>query len=90
VLVTHPLILEVAVVGVPDGAQGEAVKAFIVLKPGENVERPNENDLKEFCKKSLVAYKVPKFYEFKTELPKTPVGKILRKELRNLDSAKKV
>jgi long-chain acyl-CoA synthetase len=82
VLAQHPLVLEVAVIGTPDGAQGEAVKAFIVLKSGENVTRPNDEDLKQFCKQSLVAYKVPKYYEFKKDLPKTPVGKILRKELR--------
>jgi long-chain acyl-CoA synthetase len=89
VLATHPLILEVAVIGVPDGAQGEAVKAFIVLKPTDHASRPNEHDLKEFCKKSLVAYKVPKYYEFKNDLPKTPVGKILRKELRQLEQTAK-
>lgn len=90
VLAAHPLILEVAVVGVPDGAQGEAVKAFIVQKPTDNMKKPDEADLKEFCKKSLVAYKVPKFFEFRTELPKTPVGKILRKELRQSATAGKV
>jgi long-chain acyl-CoA synthetase len=90
VLVQHPLILEVAVIGIPDGAQGEAVKAFIVLKTGENVTRPNDEDLKQFCKKSLVAYKVPKFFEFRADLPKTPVGKILRKELRAQETTNSV
>lgn len=90
VLAQHPLILEVAVVGTPDGAQGEAVKAFIVLKTGENVSRPNDEDLKQFCKKTLVAYKVPKYFEFRSDLPKTPVGKILRKELRTQETNKSV
>lgn len=80
VLAEHPQVLECAVIGVPDGASGEAVKAFIVLK-GDT--QPSDEDLRSHCKSKLVAYKTPKFFEFRKELPKTPVGKILRKELRS-------
>lgn len=80
VLSEHPQVLECAVIGVPDGASGEAVKAFIVLK-SETV--PSDEDLRTHCKSKLVAYKTPKYFEFRKELPKSPVGKILRKELRN-------
>lgn len=79
VLAQHPQVLECAVVGVPDGANGEAVKAFIVLKSDVT---PSMEDLKSHCKSSLVAYKSPKFFEFRKDLPKSPIGKILRKELR--------
>ncbi|MDI6796770.1 MAG: AMP-binding protein [Desulfatibacillaceae bacterium] len=78
VVVTHPKVLEAAVIGVPDEKSGEAVKLFVVKKdPSLTVE-----ELKDFCKKNLTGYKVPKHYEFKTELPKSNVGKILRKDLR--------
>jgi long-chain acyl-CoA synthetase len=78
VVVTHPKVLEAAVIGVPDDKSGEAVKLFVVKKdPSLTVE-----EIKDFCKKNLTGYKVPKHYEFKTELPKSNVGKILRKDLR--------
>jgi long-chain acyl-CoA synthetase len=80
VLAEHPQVLECAVIGVPDGASGEAVKAYIVLK-SETV--PSNEDLRTHCKSKLVAYKTPKYFEFRKELPKSPIGKILRKELRN-------
>ena len=79
ILAEHPQVLECAVIGVPDGASGEAVKAFIVLK-GET--EPSHEDLRSHCKSKLVAYKTPKYFEFRKELPKSPIGKILRKELR--------
>lgn len=78
-LTKHPSVLEAAVIGVPDGASGEAVKAYIVLKPGLHT---SPEDLRSHCKSLLVAYKVPKHFEFREELPKSNVGKILRKELR--------
>jgi long-chain acyl-CoA synthetase len=74
----HPKVLEVGVAGIPDPYRGETVKAWIVLKPGETV---TEDELKAFCKERLAPYKVPTHYEFRTELPKTTVGKILRREL---------
>jgi long-chain acyl-CoA synthetase len=77
-LAAHPKVLEVGVAGIPDPYRGETVKAWIVLKPGETAD---EAELKAFCKERLAAYKVPTHYEFREELPKTTVGKILRREL---------
>jgi long-chain acyl-CoA synthetase len=79
VLYTHPKVLDAVTVGVPDPYRGETVKAFIVPKPGETV---TEEEIIQFCKSKLAAYKVPKAVEFRESLPKTMVGKILRKELR--------
>jgi long-chain acyl-CoA synthetase len=71
-------VLEVAAVGVPDEKSGEAVKVFIVKKdPSLTVEQ-----IKAYCRDNLTGYKQPRYVEFRTELPKTNVGKILRKELR--------
>jgi len=78
VLAAHPKIMDVGVAGIPDPYRGETVKAWIVMKPGEKV---SEEELKAFCKERLAAYKVPTHYEFRDELPKTTVGKILRREL---------
>ncbi|MGX9357400.1 AMP-binding protein [Roseobacteraceae bacterium S113] len=77
-LATHPAVLEAAVIGVPDESTGEAVKAFIVLKD----PAISEADIRAHCKAHLTAYKVPKRVEFRDELPKSNVGKILRKDLR--------
>ena len=75
----HPGVLEVAAVGVPDEHSGEVVKLFVVRKD------PNlsEDDLKQFCRQSLTGYKRPKFIEFRDSLPKSNVGKILRRVLRD-------
>jgi len=79
VIASHPGVLECAVVGVPDPKSTETVKAFIVKKdPNLTAE-----DIIKFCATQLTAYKVPKHVEFRTELPKTNVGKILRRELRD-------
>ena len=78
VLCSHPKVLECAVVGVKDERTGEAVKAFVVRKDGDLAEA----ELKEFYRQNLTAYKAPKFIEFRDELPKSNVGKILRRELR--------
>jgi long-chain acyl-CoA synthetase len=78
VLSTHPKILESAVIGVKDSKAGEAVKAFIVKKD----ESLTEEEVREFCKEQLTNYKRPKFFEFRKELPKSNVGKIIRRELR--------
>ena len=77
-LTAHPKVLEVGVAGIPDPYRGETVKAWVVFKPGETA---TEEELKAFCKERLAAYKVPTHYEFRAELPKTTVGKILRREL---------
>jgi long-chain acyl-CoA synthetase len=79
VIASHPGVLECAVIGVQDAKSGEAVKAFIVKKdPNLTVE-----DVIKFCGTQLTAYKVPKQIEFRASLPKTNVGKILRRELRD-------
>ena len=79
VVAKMPGVLECAVVGVPDEKTGEAVKLVIVKKDPALTEA----QVKEFCKANLTGYKQPKVIEFRTELPKTPVGKILRRELRD-------
>ncbi|MEM0315723.1 MAG: long-chain fatty acid--CoA ligase, partial [Archaeoglobaceae archaeon] len=81
VLYEHPAVLEAAVVGVPDPYRGETVKAFIALKP-EYKGKVTEEEIIKFCKDKLAAYKVPKIIEFRDDLPKTLVGKILRRALR--------
>ena len=78
VLYEHEAIQECVVAGIPDPYRGETVKAYIVLKEGKEV---TEKELNEFCRQNLAAYKVPRFYEFRAELPKTAVGKILRRTL---------
>lgn len=85
VLYQHPKVLECAVIGVPDEYRGETVKAFIVLKPGETA---TEEEIIEFCRKHLAAYKVPKLIEFMDELPKSAVGKVLRRVLREREELK--
>jgi long-chain acyl-CoA synthetase len=79
VIATHPGVLEVAAVGVPDEKSGEAVKVVVVKKdPNLTAE-----DIKNHCRTELTGYKQPRFVEFRSELPKTNVGKILRRELRD-------
>jgi long-chain acyl-CoA synthetase len=78
VIASHPKVLEVGVGGIPDPNRGETVKAWIVVKPGETL---TVEEIKAYCKEHLAPYKVPTHYEFRTELPKTTVGKILRREL---------
>ena len=77
-IMDNPKVLEVGVGGIPDPKSGETVKAWVVLKPGQTM---TEDELKEFCKERLAPYKVPRYIEFRGELPKTTVGKILRREL---------
>lgn len=79
VLFAHPGVAEAAVVGLPDEYRGETVAAFIVPKPGVNL---TQEELDRYCRENLAAYKVPRIYEFRTELPKSAVGKVLRRELR--------
>lgn len=78
VMAGHPKVLEAAAIGVPDAKSGEAVKLFIVKKD----QSLTEDELKAFCKENFTGYKIPKYFEFRTELPKSNVGKILRKDLR--------
>jgi long-chain acyl-CoA synthetase len=78
VLFQHPAVLEAAVVGVPDPKRGETVKAVVVLKPGASV---TVEEMRSFCKERLAPYKVPALVEFSSELPKTQVGKVLRRQL---------
>ena len=83
VITTHPGVVECAAIGVPDERSGEAVKVFVVRKdPALTVEQ-----LMEFCKENFTGYKKPKYIEFRDELPKTNVGKILRRELRDAQIA---
>jgi long-chain acyl-CoA synthetase len=79
VLFDHPKILEACTIGVPDAYRGETTKAFIVLKEGESM---TADEVIAFTREKLAAYKVPKQVEFVDELPKSTVGKILRRELR--------
>jgi long-chain acyl-CoA synthetase len=74
----NPKVLEVGVAGIPDPYRGETVKAWVVVKPGETL---TEDEIKAWCKERLAAFKVPTHIEFRNELPKTTVGKILRREL---------
>ncbi|OIJ10998.1 long-chain fatty acid--CoA ligase [Anaerobacillus arseniciselenatis] len=78
VLYEHESIQEAVIIGVPDPYRGETVKAYIVLKENHQL---TEKELNEFCRKHLSAYKVPRLYEFRDELPKTMVGKVLRRAL---------
>ncbi|MCP1145495.1 AMP-binding protein [Lysinibacillus endophyticus] len=78
VLYEHDAVQECVVAGIPDPYRGETVKAFIVLKEGKSV---TEEELDKYCRQNLAAFKVPRYYEFRKELPKTAVGKILRRTL---------
>jgi len=82
VISSHPAVAEVGVIGVPDQMRGEVVKAFVVLRPGHSA---TPSELKFFCRDRLVHYKVPAKYELVTELPKTQVGKVLRRILRQAE-----
>lgn len=85
VLYEHEAVQEVVAAGVPHPYRGETVKAYIVLKDGANV---TEEELNQFVRKQLAAYKVPRIYEFREELPKTAIGKILRRKLIEEDKKK--
>ena len=74
----HPGVLECAAVGIPDEKSGEAVKLFVVKKDSSF----DEEDLARYCRENFTAYKRPKYIEFRDDLPKSNVGKILRRELR--------
>src|SRR5476649_2679458 len=83
VVMMHSGVLECAAVGVPDERSSEAVKLFVVRKDPELLEK----DVREHCHQNLTGYKCPKYIEFRSELPKTNVGKILRRALRDEKAA---
>lgn len=83
VLYEHPKVLEAAVIGVADERRGEDVKAFCVLKPGET---STAEEIIDFCRQNMAAYKTPRQVEFRTELPKSLIGKVLRRVLREEES----
>lgn len=78
VIAEHPKVFEAGVAGIPDAYRGETVKAWVVLKPGETAD---VEEIRSWCKERLAPFKVPTHVEFRDELPKTTVGKILRREL---------
>ncbi len=85
VLYEHPKVLDACVIGVLDPYRGEAVKAFLVLKPGETA---TPEEMIEFCKERLAGYKVPRLIEFRDALPRTLIGKVLRRSLKEEEIAK--
>jgi long-chain acyl-CoA synthetase len=85
VLYEHPKIADAVTIGIPDPYRGETVKVFVVVKPGESL---TQEEVIAHCRERLAAYKVPRHVEFRAELPKTIVGKVLRKELRAEELAK--
>lgn len=84
VIASHAAVAEVGVAGVPDQAKGEAVKAWVVLRAGQTA---SVEDLRAFCREKLAPYKVPSTIEFRAELPKTMVGKVLRRALKDEKAA---
>jgi long-chain acyl-CoA synthetase len=86
VLFQHAKVQEAVCVGIADSYRGETVKAYVVLKPGQQA---TEEEIISFCRQKLAAYKVPKMVEFREALPKSAIGKILRKILRQEEMAKK-
>jgi long-chain acyl-CoA synthetase len=77
-LYEHPKVMEAAAIGVPVGSANQRAKVFVVLQPGQTA---TEAEIIDWCREGLAKYKVPKFVEFRKELPKTPIGKIFRREL---------
>ena len=84
ILMGHEHVLEACTIGVPDAYRGETVMAYVVPVPGQD---PTEAEILTYCRKHLAAYKVPKQIIMIAELPKTAVGKIMRKEVRKMDQA---
>jgi long-chain acyl-CoA synthetase len=85
-LYEHPKVLEVAAIGIPVDSTSQRPKVFVVLKEGETATR---KEMVEWCKEGLAQYKVPRHVEFRDELPKTMVGKILRLQLMEEEREKK-
>ena len=86
VLYQHPKVMDAVAVGIPDEYRGETVKAFVVLKQGETA---TDEEIVSFCREKLAAFKAPKVVEFRDTLPKSAVGKVLRKILREEEAAKR-
>jgi long-chain acyl-CoA synthetase len=86
VLMRHPAVLEAASIGVPHEKRGESVKSFIVLRPGMTA---TAEEIVAYCRDDLAPYKVPRAIEFRSELPKSPILKILRRELREQELARR-
>jgi long-chain acyl-CoA synthetase len=86
VLYMHPAVFEAAAIGVPDAYRGETVKAFVALKPGATA---TDQEIIAFCRERLAAFRVPRQIEFRSELPKSAIGKVLRRTLRDEDRAKR-
>ena len=80
ILYTHPDIFDVAVVGVPDAVMGEELLAFVMVREGREL---GEQELKQFCRGKMAEYKIPRYFRFVGNLPKTASGKLMRKELQN-------
>ncbi len=85
VVTSHPDVLEAAVIGVDDDESGEAVKLFTVMREGATI---SPEELRQWCRQNMTGYKVPTYVEYVDELPKSNVGKVLRRELRERDAAK--
>ena len=86
ILYEHPKIQDAAVIGVPDKSRGETVKAFVVLKEGETA---SEDEIIQWSRANMAAFKYPRIIEFRDSLPKTAVGKVLRKDLKAEEDQKK-
>ena len=91
VLFEHEAIENVAIIGIPNPELmgSEHVKAFVVLKDGYKENDEMANEIKEFCRKNVAPYKVPKQVEFRKELPETLVGKVLRKDLKEIEARRR-
>jgi long-chain acyl-CoA synthetase len=85
VLFTHPKVVEACCIGIPHGSRGEQIKAFVVLKEGETA---TEKEIIDYCAANLAKYKLPTIVEFRKDLPKSNVGKVLRKILREEEMKK--
>jgi long-chain acyl-CoA synthetase len=86
VVSSHPAVLEVGVAGVSDDYQGEAVKAWVVLRSGQQA---TADEIRQYCRQKLAPYKVPKHVEFRESLPKSMVGKVLRRVLTQEEKMKR-